>query len=109
MGSSDRASVVFKKNEELRLAEHEDSTQIGASDTLAGSLVEYPHLPIYPAILAVGLLICAGGEQGIYDRATFTMSMIPKARAETQDMSGRVFEVSRKQGGRWKISASNGQ
>jgi len=37
-----------------------------------------------------------------YDRATFTMSMKPKAGGETQDMGGRVFEVLRKEGGKWK-------
>jgi uncharacterized protein (TIGR02246 family) len=37
-----------------------------------------------------------------YDRATFTMSMKPKAEGETQDMGGRIFEVLRKEGGKWK-------
>jgi uncharacterized protein (TIGR02246 family) len=37
-----------------------------------------------------------------YDRATFTMSMKPKAGGETQNMGGRVFEVLRKEGGKWK-------
>jgi uncharacterized protein (TIGR02246 family) len=37
-----------------------------------------------------------------YDRATFTMSMKPKAGGETQEMGGRVFEVLRKEGGKWK-------
>lgn len=37
-----------------------------------------------------------------YDRATFTMSMKPKGGGETQEMSGRVFEVLRKEGGKWK-------
>ena len=37
-----------------------------------------------------------------YDRATFTMSMKPKAGGETQDMGGRVFEVLRKECGKWK-------
>jgi uncharacterized protein (TIGR02246 family) len=37
-----------------------------------------------------------------YDRATFTMSMKPKAGGKTEEMSGRVFEVLRKEGGKWK-------
>jgi uncharacterized protein (TIGR02246 family) len=37
-----------------------------------------------------------------YDRATFTMNMKPKAGGETEEMSGRVFEVLRKEGGKWK-------
>jgi uncharacterized protein (TIGR02246 family) len=37
-----------------------------------------------------------------YDRATFTMSMKPKAGGETQEMGGRVFEVLRKEDGKWK-------
>jgi len=37
-----------------------------------------------------------------FDRATFTMSMKPKAGGETQEMGGRVFEVLRKEGGKWK-------
>jgi ketosteroid isomerase-like protein len=37
-----------------------------------------------------------------YDRATFTMSMKPKAGGKTEEMGGRVFEVLRKEGGKWK-------
>jgi uncharacterized protein (TIGR02246 family) len=37
-----------------------------------------------------------------YDRATFTMSMKPKAGGDTEEMGGRVFEVLRKEGGKWK-------
>jgi uncharacterized protein (TIGR02246 family) len=37
-----------------------------------------------------------------FDRATFTTSMKPKAGGETQEVSGRVFEVLRKENGKWK-------
>jgi uncharacterized protein (TIGR02246 family) len=37
-----------------------------------------------------------------YDRAIFTMSMKPKAGGKTEEMSGRVFEVLRNEGGKWK-------
>ena len=44
-----------------------------------------------------------------FDRATFTMSMKPKAGGETQEMGGRVFEVLRKEGGKWKSLTGNGK
>jgi uncharacterized protein (TIGR02246 family) len=37
-----------------------------------------------------------------YDRAIFTMSMKPKAGGETQEASGRLLEVLRKEEGKWK-------
>jgi ketosteroid isomerase-like protein len=37
-----------------------------------------------------------------YDRAVFTMSMKPTAGGKTEEMGGRVFEVLRKENGKWK-------
>ena len=37
-----------------------------------------------------------------YDRAIFTTSMKPKAGGETLERGGRVFEVLRKENGKWK-------
>jgi len=40
------------------------------------------------------------GDMG-YDRATFTMTMTPKAGGAAETHVGRVFEIVKKEGGKW--------
>jgi uncharacterized protein (TIGR02246 family) len=40
------------------------------------------------------------GDMG-YDRAKFTMTMTPKAGGATESHVGRVFEIVKKEGGKW--------